>query len=633
MKALRAIFVTLTFHVMAFGQTTMTPGIPTVDQIGKSFFVFLPLVNGGSAALSSVAITSATLGSSLNATSPKLPFSVGNLAVGSFGAIRLLFPDTTLIKGQKYVLTASGTFLENGLSQTFEVTATVTYGLPTIFDHKPNPVTVSPTLDTEHAITQVISATNGGTLTTTGADGSVFNLTFPANALASDEQITMTPLAVVGGLPVSGGLLAGVDLQPDGLPLKQIVRLTIQPNVVVPCSEQVGFGYHGTGQEFYFQPLGMSNTITLSLEHFSAAGVGQGLRGSGGTPTDEEDRLSQAAQAILQQERQCTAAAAPVSQSQLGQQLEGTYQLYFDKVVVPLLQAAKTDDSQAPAAISKAIGLWRQLQLLGFATQEPFTLDIQFIEQSLPTILKNVYNKAYSRCLNDTSQTARMAEASKMIGMARIFELLGYDLTKEFPNFDQQVAACVVGPITLDIDSSATGEDHEATRGVVIDTKSHVTASSFPLNFNANQLSYSASGALTYDSYSVSAVWASGLADCSSGTGNNGTESATATFDLNLPPASPSDVRLEVTLTPSITETTFLGEIHPTVGCQGGSTTSMYYMFDLDASHSDQQQTPSHSYFVNVNTPVTYNLSGTSTYATVTYNATESTTLTVSQSQ
>lgn len=100
----------------------------------------------------------------------------------------------------------------------------MTYGVPTIFDHTPSPVTVSPTLDTERAITQVISATNGGTLTTTGADGSVFQLTFPANALASDEQVTMTPLALFGGLPVSGGLRAGVDLQPDGLPLKQRLR-------------------------------------------------------------------------------------------------------------------------------------------------------------------------------------------------------------------------------------------------------------------------------------------------------------------------------------------------------------------------------------------------------------------------
>lgn len=403
---------------------------------------------------------------------------------------------------------------------------------------------------------------------------------------------------------------------------------------MVACAEQIGFGYHGTGQEFHFQPLGLSKTITLSLEHFSAAGVGQGQRGNGGTPTDEQDRLSQTAQAILQQQRHCIAAEAPVSQSQLQQQLEGNFQLYFDKVVVPLLQAAKTDDSQAPAAISKAIGLWRELELLGFASQEPFTLDIQFIQQSLPTILKNGYNKAYSRCLNDTSQTARMAEASKMIGVARISALLGYDLTKEFPNFDEQVAACVVGPLTLDIDSRATGVDNQSSGGVVvINTQSHVTASSFPLTFNANQLSYSASGALRYDSYSVSAVWADGLADCSRGTGNNGTESATATFDLNLPPASPSDVRLQVTLTPNLTETTLLGQFIPTVGCKGKSTTSTYYLFDLDASHSDQQHTLSHSYFVTVNTPVTYNLSGTSTYSTVTYNGTESTTLTASQSQ
>ena len=138
---------------------------------------------------------------------------------------------------------------------------------------------------------------------------------------------------------------------------------------------------------------------------------------------------------------------------------------------------------------------------------------------------------------------------------------------------------------------------------------------------------------MNYDSYSVSTKWANGFPDCSTGTVNPGTETATATFDLNLPPISLTNIRLEVTLTPNITESTFIGEVLPVLGCTGTTVTSDYYLHDIQASHSDAQPLASHSYYVNVNTPVTYNLSGTSTFNDVVYNGTESTSLTASASQ
>lgn len=194
-------------------QTVITAGTTTADQSSTSFFVFLPLVNSSTATVDNVTVTAATLGSSLKATSPKLPFVVGNLAAGGFAAVDLHFPDKTLIKGKNYFITVQGTFLENGSQQSFQVSTTVAYGVASIFDESPSPVTVTPTLDTAHAVTQIVSSAKGGTLKTTGADGSIFTLVFPAKALVTDEQITMTRLIAVSGLPLRGGLLAGVDLR------------------------------------------------------------------------------------------------------------------------------------------------------------------------------------------------------------------------------------------------------------------------------------------------------------------------------------------------------------------------------------------------------------------------------------
>lgn len=65
----------------------------------------------------------------------------------------------------------------------------------------------------------------------------------------------------------------------------------------------------------------------------------------------------------------------------------------------------------------------------------------------------------------------------------------------------------------------------------------------------------------------------------------------------------------------------------------GNTVTSGFYVHDIDASHSDAQPTASHSYYVYVNTPITYDLAGTSTFNDVVYSGIESTTLTASQSQ
>jgi hypothetical protein len=137
-------------------------------------------------------------------------------------------------------------------------------------------VIVTPALDTAHAVTMVIPAATGGTITATGADGSVFTLSVPAKALLSDEAITLTPLTGLSGLPVSGGLLAGVDLSPAGLELQQAATLTIAPATTVPADQQVGFGYHAVAgqQQFHFHPLALTSTISLAVTHFSgAAGV------------------------------------------------------------------------------------------------------------------------------------------------------------------------------------------------------------------------------------------------------------------------------------------------------------------------------------------------------------------------
>ena len=49
---------------------------------------------------------------------------------------------------------------------------------------------------------------DGGTLTTTGLDGTVFTLEVPAGALTGAQLISMTPVESIDNLPIAGGLVA-----------------------------------------------------------------------------------------------------------------------------------------------------------------------------------------------------------------------------------------------------------------------------------------------------------------------------------------------------------------------------------------------------------------------------------------
>jgi hypothetical protein len=55
-------------------------------------------------------------------------------------------------------------------------------------------------LDSPKAVTANIGVA-GGSLTTTGTDGTRYTLTIPAHALRKDVAITLTPIAALGDLP------------------------------------------------------------------------------------------------------------------------------------------------------------------------------------------------------------------------------------------------------------------------------------------------------------------------------------------------------------------------------------------------------------------------------------------------
>jgi hypothetical protein len=155
---------------------------------------------------------------------------------------------------------------------------------------------VVPSLDTSHAATATVGAA-GGTLSTTTADGAGIDLVIPRNALVANEQVRMTPLAELVGGGVK--LIAGVQLEPDGLRLLKPAKLEIHPGHPVPRSRQVAFGYRASGSQFGLVPLAGGATITIPVLAFG--GVGLAAATPGQLRARERSHPSDLTAALLQQ--------------------------------------------------------------------------------------------------------------------------------------------------------------------------------------------------------------------------------------------------------------------------------------------------------------------------------------------
>ena len=115
----------------------------------------------------------------------------------------------------------------------------------------------------------------GGTISAQGGGGITYALEIPAGALSQETELTVTPLASIVGLPLTGGRPVGVDFAPDGLAFAQPATLRITYPGKVPA-DLVGFTHSGQGATNDFGLEGgelVGKTLLLPIKHFSTAGA------------------------------------------------------------------------------------------------------------------------------------------------------------------------------------------------------------------------------------------------------------------------------------------------------------------------------------------------------------------------
>lgn len=323
--------------------------------------------------------------------------------------------------------------------------------VPYTLDRSGAAVNATVTLDSARAAIADLPVT-GGTLSATGADGTVYTLDIPADALVEPTRITLTPVVSVAGLPIgsgSGTTTVGVQLAPVGLQLANAATLVISPAAAaaVPIERQLFIQWgHGGNDVGFVSPDPAAATVRLSVAQFGGIGM---LRSAGFDADtaalrtriggDAAARLASAVAEVLMRDRARRQAGIADTQGPLiAAVLTGTLIDQFRRdVLTPRTAAAAGNCAAATLATDTLTHLHQQRRLLGVGNA---MADLAAEATALmPVVAEACMAAAFAEC-RDNHVVTRMIPAQTALG--RRAALLGAAVTS-FPDTDRFVRGCL----------------------------------------------------------------------------------------------------------------------------------------------------------------------------------------------
>ena len=271
------------------------------------------------------------------------------------------------------------------------------------------PLAITSTPATDAAGEGTVTLADGGTVSAEAADGTTFELVVPPQAVAEDTLIRLTPLtdvAVEGLGSDSHGPVYAVLLEPEGLQLFALARLTITPAEPIPVEDQLAFEAAGDGTDVQLALIDpASEPAVLLLEHFSKGGLGQF------TPQQQAIMKAKSATNV---ERRIAAEvrsriAAERQRQLLGESDEGgtpdvsdLLEEFQREVIDRRRDAAALSCDELHAYVRTLIGFERQLQLLGAGEQETYAATM--------TEVRRILDERYPECERQKIEECRAAE-------------------------------------------------------------------------------------------------------------------------------------------------------------------------------------------------------------------------------
>jgi hypothetical protein len=120
---------------------------------------------------------------------------------------------------------------------------------------KPGPINAEVRVDQGRTAGATITQAAGGKIVVTARDGTKVTITFPAGAVLDDTAVTATPVTELASRYTRRGLLAGVQLEPEGLQLVRPAKVRFARRGKAPKGTGMVFvGSLGDGADLYRLP-------------------------------------------------------------------------------------------------------------------------------------------------------------------------------------------------------------------------------------------------------------------------------------------------------------------------------------------------------------------------------------------
>lgn len=138
---------------------------------------------------------------------------------------------------------------------------------------KRGPIDAKVSLDASRTSSARITVAGGGTLAVRARNGTKMTVSFPAHAVPQDTQVTATAVTKLASRRTRRGLLAGVQLQPEGLQLQRAAKVRFTRDSKPPKGAALVFmGSEGDGGDIYRLPPPARLKGTGSKRHFVTTG-------------------------------------------------------------------------------------------------------------------------------------------------------------------------------------------------------------------------------------------------------------------------------------------------------------------------------------------------------------------------
>jgi hypothetical protein len=329
---------------------------------------------------------------------------------------------------------------------------------------EPNPLHLTATVHDDLAVTAEIGP-EGGSLTATDPGGVTYTLTLPEGALLSPEEIVMTPLASVGGLP-DGVTTWGVLLEPEGLVFLASGTLAFELPAGVDADDLFSGATFSGGEDFHLTSMSVEGaTVTTPISHFTVRIAGSGVEEVLALATERVPSRAEGYVNTKEAELARIWLVPPADPLAFIDGMLDPERQWLDSIDRRLDSAVSVlDDAQIDNALAEALAMKNHLDNL-IDSMGDFDVDVGPLT-ALRTDLLDIISAAVSRAVNhawnkcvrdsDPDQAARLW---RLAAVAEALWVVGADIA--FGQIRQRALDCGTFEVRIDGTYTSHEGDHE----------------------------------------------------------------------------------------------------------------------------------------------------------------------------